>query len=272
MKISLAYSPCPNDTFLFYHLISGKTKAPFSIREELHDVEQLNRFAKEGKFHASKLSFAAFFQVADQYSLLDSGSALGRGCGPLIVSRKGEGKSNPKGKKILVPGLWTTANLLTHLYLEGKYDPVPVRYDLILNKVLQGEADFGIVIHEERFTYEKRGLEKVRDLGEWWEETSGSPIPLGCIAVRKDMGETFREELDDSIKESLDLAYQNRENTYDYIFKHSQDTSREVVDAHIGLYVNDFTRSLGTEGRSAIRHLHQEAIRTGLVSSSLVLL
>lgn len=265
MKLSLAYSPCPNDTFIFYHLIAGKTKAPFSIQEELHDVEQLNRFAKEGKFHSSKLSFAAFFQVADKYSLLDSGSALGRNCGPLIVKKKGNSASNPKGKKILVPGVWTTANLLTHLYLEGDYEPIPIRYDLILNQVLSGKADYGVVIHEERFTYEKRGLEKVRDLGEWWEEMSGAPIPLGCIAIRRDLEKSLKEDLDSSIKESLSLAYENREDTYDYIFRHSQDTSKEVVDAHIGLYVNEFSRSLGEEGRKAISTLYQEALRTGLV-------
>lgn len=265
MELSLAYSPCPNDTFIFYHLIAGKTKAPFSVKEELHDVEQLNRFAKEGKFQATKLSFAALFQVADRYALLDSGSALGRNCGPLIVKRKGASVGTPKGKKILVPGLWTTANLLAHLYLEGDFEPVPTRYDFILDKVKNGEADFGLVIHEERFTYEKRGLEKVRDLGEWWEETTGAPIPLGCIAIQRHLDPEKKAALDSAIKESLELAYLHREDMYDYILTHSQDTTREVADAHIDLYVNDFSKSLGQEGRRAIRLLQEKALSTGLL-------
>ncbi|PJZ70942.1 menaquinone biosynthesis protein [Leptospira perolatii] len=265
MELSLAYSPCPNDTFIFYHLISGKTNSALKIREELFDVENLNQFAKEGRFHSTKLSFAAYFHVADRYALLDSGSALGRNCGPLIVKRKGNKANAPKGKKILVPGLWTTANLLLHLYLQGDYEPVPMRYDLILDHVKNGEADFGVLIHEERFTYEKRDMEKVRDLGEWWEEYSGAPIPLGCIAVRRDIEESVRQELDRALKESIDLAFKNRESTYQYIFQHSQDTTKEVVDSHINLYVNQYTKSLGEEGRKAISLLYKESLRTGLV-------
>ncbi|TGN00234.1 menaquinone biosynthesis protein [Leptospira dzoumogneensis] len=265
MELSLAYSPCPNDTFIFYHLISGKTKSPFSIKEELYDVEQLNQFADKGKFQATKISFAALFHVADKYSLLDSGSALGRNCGPIIVKKEGSSVGTPNGKKILVPGLWTTANLLTHLYLKGDFTPVPTRYDLILDKVKNGEADFGIVIHEERFTYEKRGLAKVEDLGEWWEGITGAHIPLGCIAIRRDLPSQTKHDLDSAIKESLSLAYQNRESMYDYILKHSQTTTREVADAHIDLYVNEFSKSLGKEGERAIRLLQQKALETGLL-------
>ncbi|TGK01735.1 menaquinone biosynthesis protein [Leptospira langatensis] len=266
MELSLAYSPCPNDTFIFYHLISGKTKAPFSIKEELYDVEQLNRFADQGKFQATKISFAALFQVADKYSLLDSGSALGRNCGPIIVKKKGANVGTPTGKNILVPGLWTTANLLTHLYLKGNFTPIPTRYDLILDKVKNGEADFGIVIHEERFTYQDRGLEKVEDLGEWWEGTTGAHIPLGCIAIQREIPSETKSALDSAIKESLDLAYKNREDMYDYILHHSQTTTREVADAHIDLYVNEYSKSLGEEGRRAIRLLQEKALQTGLLS------
>ncbi|EQA55597.1 1,4-dihydroxy-6-naphthoate synthase [Leptospira kmetyi] len=265
MEFSLAYSPCPNDTFLFYHLAHGKATDDFQVKEELHDVEELNRAALAAKYQATKLSFAAYFSVMDRYSILDSGSALGRNCGPLLVFKKGNNPGNPKGKKILIPGELTTANLLLKLFLKNDFQPTAIRYDKIIPQLLSGEADFGVLIHEERFTYEKQGLAKFQDLGEWWEETTGKHIPLGAIAFRRDLEKEWKENFDSSLKHSLDLAYKNREATYEYILKHSQDTTREVVDAHIGLYVNEFTRSLGTEGRDAILTLYQKGVEAGFL-------
>lgn len=265
MELSLAYSPCPNDTFLFYHLAHGKATDQFRVREELHDVEELNRAAFAGKYQATKLSFAAYFSVMDRYSILDSGSALGRNCGPLLVYKKGKNPGNAKGKKILIPGELTTANLLLKLFLKNDFQPTAVRYDKIIPLLLAEEADFGVLIHEERFTYEKQGLVKLQDLGEWWEETTGKHIPLGAIAFRRDLGAPLKENFDSSLKHSLDLAYKNREETYEYILKHSQDTTREVVDAHIGLYVNEFTRSLGTDGREAILTLYRKGVDAGFL-------
>ncbi|WP_061249788.1 1,4-dihydroxy-6-naphthoate synthase [Leptospira alstonii] len=265
MEFSLAYSPCPNDTFLFYHLVHGKAAERFRVREELHDVEELNRAAFQGKYQATKLSFAAYFSVMDRYSILDSGSALGRNCGPLLVYKKGKNPGNPKGKKILIPGELTTANLLLKIFLKNDFQTTAVRYDKIIPLLLSGESDFGVLIHEERFTYERQGLSKFQDLGEWWEETTGKHIPLGAIAFRRDLEEEWRENFDSSLKLSLDLATENRETTYEYILKHSQDTTREVVDAHIGLYVNEFTRSLGSEGRDAIFTLYQKGVEAGFL-------
>ncbi|AXR62850.1 1,4-dihydroxy-6-naphthoate synthase [Leptospira mayottensis] len=267
MEFSLAYSPCPNDTFLFYHLIHGKVTERFHVQEELHDVEKLNQAAFNGKYQVTKLSFAAYFSVMDRYSILDSGSALGRNCGPLLVYKKGNNPGNPKGKKILIPGEWTTANLLLKLFLKDNFQTIPVRYDKIIPLLLSGEADFGVLIHEERFTYEKQGLSKFQDLGEWWEETTGKHIPLGAIAFRRDIQKEWKENFDSSLKLSFDLAYKNRETTYEYILKHSQETTREVVDAHIELYVNEFTRSLGTEGKDAILTLYQKGVEAGFLPS-----
>ncbi|EMY78633.1 menaquinone biosynthesis protein [Leptospira weilii serovar Ranarum str. ICFT] len=267
MEFSLAYSPCPNDTFLFYHLVHGKVAERFRVREELHDVEELNRAAFQGKYQVTKLSFAAYFSVMDRYSILDSGSALGRNCGPLLVYKKGNKPGNPKGKKILIPGELTTANLLLKIFLKNDFRATAVRYDKIIPLLLSGESDFGVLIHEERFTYERQGLSKFQDLGEWWEETTGKHIPLGAIAFRRDLEKEWKENFDSSLKLSLDLAYKNRETTYEYILKHSQDTTREVVDAHIGLYVNEFTRSLGSVGRDAIFTLYQKGVDAGFLPS-----
>ncbi|RHX84068.1 1,4-dihydroxy-6-naphthoate synthase [Leptospira stimsonii] len=265
MELSLAYSPCPNDTFLFYHLAHGKVTDQFRIREELHDVEELNRAAFLGKYQTTKLSFAGYFSVMDQYSILDSGSALGRNCGPLLVFRKGKNLRSAKGKKILIPGEFTTANLLLKLFLKNDFQAEAIRYDKIIPLLLSGEADFGVLIHEERFTYENQGLEKLQDLGEWWEETTGKHIPLGAIAIRRDLSPELKSDFDQALKKSLELGYQNREETYEYILKHSQDTTREVVDAHIALYVNEFTRSLGTEGREAILELYRRGVEAGFL-------
>lgn len=265
MEFSLAYSPCPNDTFLFYHLTTGKATKQFQVQEELHDVERLNRAALQGKYQVTKLSFAAYFSVMNQYSILDSGSALGRNCGPILVYKKEKKIGNPKGKKILIPGELTTANLLLKLFLNNDFHPIPVRYDKIIPLLLSGESDLGVLIHEERFTYEKQGLSKLQDLGEWWEETTGKHIPLGAIAFQREIEKEWKENFDSALKLSLDLAYKNRENTYKYILKHSQDTTREVVDSHIDLYVNQFTRSLGTEGRDAILTLYQKGVNAGFL-------
>ena len=149
-ELTLAYSPCPNDTFLFYHLIHEDTSEKFSVKEELHDVEKLNQYAEQNKFDVTKLSFFAYFHVMEGYTLLNSGSALGRGCGPLLVKKKGKNLKKVKGEKILVPGIKTTANLLLNIYLEKEFEPKPLRYDLIMDKILLEEFDLGVIIHEER--------------------------------------------------------------------------------------------------------------------------
>jgi len=265
MQLSLAYSPCPNDTFLFYHLVHSNLSSHFQVKEELHDVEHLNQKAVQAFYDVTKLSFFACFHVLENYILLNTGSALGRGCGPILVKKQGKKLSNANNKKILVPGLWTTANLLLNLYLQSNFEPIPVRYDLIINKLLNEEYELGVIIHEERFTYEKRGLEKVQDLGEFWEEKTSLPIPLGAIAIKRNLPEEIKAEFELTLRKSLDMAYANPKIPHDYIIKHSQEKDLQVVQNHIDLYVNQYTREIGEDGKQAVIRLLQEAQEVGLV-------
>lgn len=264
-SISLAYSPCPNDTFIFYNLIHKNILNGYNIREELHDVEHLNRAAEMKSYDATKLSFFAFFHFMDRYKLIDSGSALGSGCGPLLVKKKGKKIGNLNGKEILVPGLLTTANLLTHIFLSSGFTPVPLRYDKIMDKILKEEYDAGVIIHEERFTYEKKGLEKIIDLGDFWEGTYHKPIPLGGISVRRDLDESIALEFEKAIRKSLEMAYENPSEARDYIRDNAQEKDENVIQSHIDLYVNSYSLSLGEKGREAIFFLLDKAMSTGLI-------
>ncbi|TGN19725.1 1,4-dihydroxy-6-naphthoate synthase [Leptospira idonii] len=263
--ISIAYSPCPNDTFLFYHLIRANEDKTHPVTEELWDVENLNEFAKLGKYPVTKLSFAAYFSVLEKYILLETGSALGRGCGPLVVRKKGNKTELKQNSDILVPGQLTTANLLLSLYTNGTQKSHPLRYDKIIPSLLNGDADLGVIIHEERFTYEERGLEKVVDLGEWWEEVTKLPIPLGAIAIRRDIPREDSIYFQNQLRKSLDLAYTEPKEMFDYIRENSQNKEDSVIRSHIDLYVNDFTKNLGEEGHKAIHLLYEKAIQAGFL-------
>ncbi|ABZ95829.1 Conserved hypothetical protein [Leptospira biflexa serovar Patoc strain 'Patoc 1 (Ames)'] len=260
--ISLAYSPCPNDTFLFYHLIRN---SEYPVKEELYDVENLNEYAFQGKFPVTKLSFAAFFQIIDKYILLETGSALGRGCGPLLVRKKNANANLDNYKNLYIPGQLTTANLLLSLYSNGTHIPTAIRYDQIIPKLLTEENSLGVIIHEERFTYEERGLEKVVDLGEWWESSTGYPIPLGAIAIRRDIPREEALKFQKELQNSLTNAYKEPKEMMDYIRENSQNKEEAVIRAHINLYVNEFTKSLGKEGHDAVAYLFQRAIDAGFI-------
>lgn len=264
MNLNIAFSPCPNDTFIFYHLVHDQLSNKFNITPELHDVEKLNEFALNEIFDVTKLSFFAYFKVMDKYKLLNTGSALGKGCGPLLVKRKGAKLKSLKTSEILVPGLLTTANLLLNLYLERKFIPVPVRYDRIIPKLYQGEYKLGVIIHEDRFTYIENELELVADLGAYWENLTNLPIPLGAIAMKKSISQEIYEEFDTALKLSIKKAYQKPEESYHYITLHSQSMSTEVIDKHIGLYVNDYTKDLGEHGKKAIETLMEKSKQIGL--------
>lgn len=266
-RFSLAYSPCPNDTFLFYHLVHENLSSIFTIQEELHDVEHLNQAAEKKVYDITKLSFFAFFHFSDRYVLLNSGSALGRGCGPILVKKKGRKIPELEKCRIIVPGLLTTANLLLQIYAGTKMNPVPVRYDLIARQLTEEEADLGLIIHEERFTYKEKGLEIVQDLGDFWEKLSGLPIPLGAIAVRREMDKSLQKEIDRTLQRSLELAWANPEKAQKYILENSQEKNPEVVQSHINLYVNSFTENLGTEGKKAVLELQKRAFRAGILTS-----
>ncbi|XDD48440.1 1,4-dihydroxy-6-naphthoate synthase [Leptospira sp. WS39.C2] len=260
--ISLAYSPCPNDTFLFYHLIRNTN---YPVKEELYDVENLNEFAFEGKFPVTKLSFAAFFHIIDKYILLETGSALGRGCGPILVRKKNTNTNLENYTALYIPGQLTTANLLLSLYTDGNHKPTALRYDEIIPKLLKEENSLGVIIHEERFTYEERGLEKVVDLGEWWEKSTGYPIPLGAIAIRRDMPREEALQFQKELQKSLRDAYNEPKEMMEYIRKNSQNKEDSVIRSHINLYVNEFTKNLGKEGHEAVTYLFQRAIEAGFI-------
>jgi predicted solute-binding protein len=266
--LTLAYSPCPNDTFIFYHLVHQTISEKLNFKEELHDVEELNLSASLGKFDCTKLSYFAYFHVLEKYILLNSGSALGRACGPILVKKKGKNIKKLTKEKILVPGLNTTANLLLQIYLNQKANTIPLRYDLIMNKILNEEFSLGVIIHEERFTYEDKGLEKVVDLGEFWESETSYPIPLGGIAIKREYSKEIQLEAEISIRKSLELAYQNSSITKNYILENSQVKEEEIVQKHIDLYVNSFTKDLTKTGRDAVQKLYEYTLNLGLIQNS----
>ncbi|HVI46554.1 MAG TPA: 1,4-dihydroxy-6-naphthoate synthase [Chitinophaga sp.] len=260
MHLSLGFSPCPNDTFIFDAMVNNKidTKG-LTFDTQLEDVETLNRWALEGKLPITKLSFAVYLKVKEQYDLLNSGSALGRGCGPLLIAKRDIPRDEIKDLTIAIPGENTTANLLFSIaFPEAKKKKIMVFSD-IENAVLNGEADAGVIIHENRFTYQLKGLVKLMDMGEFWEETTGSPIPLGGIFIRKDVPADVRAKVDTLIHESLQHAYRHYPQLSDYVKSHAQEMDEQVMRQHIDLYVNDFSLDLGTEGKAAVTSLMEAA-------------
>lgn len=263
-RLSLGYSPCPNDTFLFYALAHRRldlSGLAFDIR--LEDVETLNQAAERGEFAVSKLSFGALGHLQGTYGLLRSGAALGRGCGPLIVARPDFKPEMLIDAAVAVPGMWTTARLLLGLYAPEIRDLTAMPFDRIMPAVADGSVDAGVIIHEGRFTYPNHGLISIMDLGEWWEGRTGLPIPLGGIAVRRDLGADLADRIERAIRDSVAWAFDHPAETEDYVRAHAQEMAPEVVRQHIELYVNDFTLDLGSEGSAAVSALFDEARSKG---------
>jgi 1,4-dihydroxy-6-naphthoate synthase len=258
--LSIGYSPCPNDTFIFYALVHGKVRVPgIEFRERLEDVETLNRLALEVTLDLTKISYHALGHLREQYALLRSGSALGRGCGPLVVSKQGTSLTDLKKGTIAIPGRLTTAFLLLRLYDPSLQNFRVMTFDRIMQAVASGEDAAGLIIHESRFTYPLYGLQKLLDLGEWWEAHSGLPIPLGGILGRRSLGTDTLLAVENGIRESLRYAQQNVQEVLDYCSQHSQEMDAQVMKSHIELYVNDFSLDLGEEGFSAVKRLFSEA-------------
>ncbi len=253
----LAYSSCPNDTFIFKaiakHLIDIKG---YNFDIEIEDVETLNQNAAKGCYEITKLSFAAFGNLIDQYALLRTGSALGLGCGPMIISLPGRSLDNKLDNKnpiVAVPGMGTTAYHLFKLYLDDLFpyiepEIIPMPFEHVMPQVLAKKADFGIIIHEGRFVYEAMGLELKADLGQWWEDKTDLPIPLGCIAIKRNIDPAIACEIQTLIRQSIDHAFLNPKMAYNYIQTHAQELNKEVIQQHINLYVNDFSKEIGTNG------------------------
>lgn len=265
-SLTLGYSPCPNDTFIFYALTHGRIPAPgFTVKERLEDVETLNRLALEGQLDLTKVSYHAFGHLRDRYALLRSGGALGRGCGPLVIAREATTMAQLRGRRIAIPGRMTTANLLLQLHGEGYDDLLVLPFDRIMPALLTGAAEAGVIIHESRFTYQASGFHEVLDLGAWWEDDTGLPIPLGGILARRDLGRETIAAVDRALRASLTYAWQHPDEPRTYIKGHAQELDDQVIDAHIGLYVNDFSLDLGEEGRTAVETLLARAEQLGLI-------
>jgi 1,4-dihydroxy-6-naphthoate synthase len=267
--VQLGYSFCPNDTFIFYALAHGKVATPFPITEVLEDVETLNRLALTGTLPLTKISYAAYGRLRNQYVALRSGGALGRGVGPLLVAKQPvqDMRIALVNKRIAIPGRNTTAFMLLSLYTPG-FIPVELRYDQIMPAVEQGQVDAGLIIHESRFTYHLHGLHKVLDLGEWWESETGLPLPLGAILARRDLGEETIRALDRAVRQSLEYAYAHPEETVAYIKQHAQELEDEVIWAHIRTYVNAFSLDVGEEGEKAVQELFARGEACGLLPHS----
>ena len=258
MRFSIGFSPCPNDTFIFDALVNKKIDTEgLEFDAVLEDVETLNQWALQGKLDITKLSFPAFFQSLDKYVLLNSGSALGKGVGPLLIAENEQGISNVELSNIAIPGLNTTANMLLSFAFPDARIKKPMLFSEIEDAVLAGKADLGVIIHENRFTYQQKGLHKVMDLGEYWENKMKTPIPLGGIAVQRNMDTAIQKKIDSLIRKSLEYAFENYPLVTDYVKEHSQTMSEDVMRQHIELYVNNYSIDLGVDGKKAISVLYK---------------
>lgn len=268
MQLKLGFSPCPNDTFIFNALVNGLVSDPdFSFQIELADVEALNQTAIRREADITKLSFGTIPAVSADYQILDAGSALGFGCGPLLVSKQILSPDQLKNARVAIPGFNTTANLLMSMAYPEILDKKAFLFSDIEDAVLRGDADLGLIIHENRFTYERRGLLKIADLGAWWEDTFQLPIPLGCIAIRRNLDEKIKQRVSGLIRKSVELAFQHPEATMPYVSEHAQAMEVEVMKQHIALYVNEYSVSLGNKGRNAVMEMFRIAAQNKLASS-----
>lgn len=264
--LTLGYSPCPNDTFIFDALVHRRIPlGDFDFQARLEDVETLNALALAGTLDMTKISYHALGHLRRDYALLRSGGALGRGCGPLVVARDAEDMASLRGRPIAIPGQLTTANLLLQLYGEGFDRVLIMPFDRIMEAVARGEAAAGVIIHESRFTYQGLGLHKILDLGQWWEETTSRPIPLGGILIKRTFGAPLIQAIDQALRRSVEFACAYPEISRPYIKAHAQELADTVIDSHIDLYVNPFSLDLGEEGLAAVTTLLTRAEERGLI-------
>lgn len=262
-NLSLAFSPCPNDTFMFYGMVHGIIPLDFSLTTTLMDIESLNKAARESRFDISKLSCFAFGKVSDEYCILKSGAALGKGCGPLLLGRKG--KIWNKSAFIAIPGEMTTAHLLLRLFSKDRIQTVVMPFDQIMPAMQKGKIDYGVVIHEGRFTYQNYGLECLQDLGIFWEQSFNLPIPLGIIAARRSCPKTILKSVESALSQSIIYAWNNKKTVYPYVKGHAQEMEEKVVSSHIDLYVTKESQKLSYDGKKAISFLLKKAIEYRLI-------
>ena len=260
MKLSLGFSPCPNDTFIFEALVHGRVDTEgVSFDWFLADVEELNRRAMEGSVDVTKMSFHAYALAAANYLILDSGSALGHNNGPLVVSRRKIYPDELENALIAIPGRYTTANLLFSIFWPEASRKREYIFSDIPEAVMSGEVDAGLIIHETRFTYLSLGLKKVADTGEYWEKMTGMPVPLGGIVTHRHVNEDIAAKVSRAIRRSIGYAWADPSASVDFIKRNAREIDSAVTKEHISLYVNDFSLSLGQDGKTAIERLYSVA-------------
>jgi 1,4-dihydroxy-6-naphthoate synthase len=271
-RFTLAYSPCPNDTYIFAALTNGLLPGAPAVSVALEDVEALNQAAREGRFELTKVSYGAIPYLLDRYRILRAGGALGRGCGPLLIARPDASGAVPslagvpRTARIAIPGRLTTAYLLLRLALGFEPEIVELRFDGIVGAVARGDVDAGLIIHESRFTYARAGLGSIADLGDWWERTTGRPIPLGAILVRRDLADADSRRINAAIRESLAFARRNEAAVAPYVREHAFEMEDDVMRAHIALYVNEYSDDVGEAGAAAVGELFARAAQAGLTA------
>ena len=268
--IRLGHSPDPDDAFMFYALAKDMIPTDgFRFEHELNDIETLNRWAVEGRLEVTAISVHAYAYLADKYRLLPHGASMGEQYGPIVVSREPMSVADLAGKKIAVPGLWTSAYLELQLAIGKVANPILVPFDEILNTVERGEADAGLVIHEGQLTYQTQGLQLVLDLGEWWHElTGGLPLPLGANAVRRDLGEETMVRLSKVLHDSIKFGLDHRADALEYAGGFGRGLNDDLTDRFVGMYVNDRTLDYGDEGRAAVAELLDRAAAAELIPAA----
>ena len=268
MTLSLGFSPCPNDCFMFDAIVNKRIDLEgLEFVERLADVEALNTSAFAGEADVTKLSYHAYAYCIGSYVLLDAGSALGRNCGPLLISKRPitSDEVATGTLSIAIPGKFTTANFLLGLAFPEAQNTTAIVFSDIEPALLNDRFDAGLIIHENRFTYEAKGLKKIIDLGEYWESETGAPIPLGGIVIKRSLPDEIKQRVNRVLRRSVEYAFANRTASLDYVRAHAQEMSEDVMYRHVDLYVNEFSVDLGTEGRRAVELLFEKAATTGII-------
>ena len=268
MKLTLGFSPCPNDTFIFDAMVHGRIDTEgLEFDYFLADVEELNRKALASEVDITKMSYHAYAYVAQNYLILDSGSALGHRNGPLLISKRLINPSELSHSTIAIPGKYTTANLLFSIAWPEAVNKIEYLFSKIEDALLKDEVDAGLIIHETRFTYYKKGLHKLADMGEYWENLTGLPIPLGAIVINRNLPEDIAQKVNRIVRRSLEYAYKDSFASYDFVSGNAKEMDSTVMNNHIKLYVNEYSLDLGNRGRLAINELFRIAVERDVISS-----
>ena len=264
-QIRIGHSPDSDDAFMFYALANGLIPTDgFEIVQVAEDIESLNKRAVNGELEVTAISVHAYAYVANYYALMPCGASIGDKYGPLVVSKEPMQREDLAGKKIAIPGEMTTAYLTLRL-CQPDFDPEVVQFDQILPYVQEGNADAGLIIHEGQLTYGRAGLHKVVDLGEWWHEETGLPLPLGANAIRRDLGAEKIRRITALIKQSIQYSLEHREGGLAYAMNYARDMETELADRFVGMYVNDYTLDYGEKGRAGVRELMDRGYKSGVI-------